>query len=39
LHDASNSYEEDLCVLSGTIEAKLMGRLESIPGTNVRYLI
>jgi hypothetical protein len=39
LHDARNSYEEDLCVLIGTIEAKLMGRLEAIPGTNVRYLI
>lgn len=39
LHDVRNSYEEDLCVLIGTIEAKLMGRLESIPGTNVRYLI
>jgi 50S ribosomal subunit-associated GTPase HflX len=39
LHDASNSYEEDLCVLNGTIETKLMGRLEAIPGTNVRYLI
>lgn len=39
LHDARNSYEEDLCVLIGTIEAKLMGRLEAIPGTNVRYLM
>ena len=39
LHDIRNSYEEDLCVLIGTIEAKLMGRLEAIPGTDVRYLI
>ncbi len=39
LHDARNSYVDDLCVLNGTIESKLMGRLEAIPGTNVRYLI
>lgn len=39
LHDARNTYEDDLCVMNGTIEAKLMGRLESIPGTDVRYLI
>lgn len=39
LHDIRNSYEEEVCVLIGTIEAKLMGRLEAIPGTNVRYLI
>jgi GTP-binding protein HflX len=39
LHDAHNAYEEDLCVLSGTIEARQMGRLEAIPGAQVRYLI
>lgn len=39
LHDARNTYEDDLCVMNGTIEAKLMGRLEAIPGTDVRYLI
>jgi GTP-binding protein HflX len=39
LHDAHNSYENDLCVLSGTIEMKLMGRLEAIPGTSVRYVL
>ena len=39
LHDARNSYEDDVCVMNGTIESKLMGRLESIPGTHVRYLI
>jgi GTP-binding protein HflX len=39
LHDARNSYEDDVCVMNGTIETKLMGRLEAIPGTHVRYLI
>ena len=39
LHDASNAYRNDLCVLSGTIESKLMSRLEAIPGTHVRYLM
>ena len=39
LHDASNRYEHDLCVLRGTIESRLMGRLEAIPGARVRYLI
>jgi GTP-binding protein HflX len=39
LHDASNLYEDDLCVLSGTIESGNMGRLEAIPGARVRYLI
>ncbi|MDH5628106.1 MAG: GTPase HflX, partial [Candidatus Krumholzibacteria bacterium] len=31
LHDAHNDYLNDLCVLSGTIESKLMSRLEAIP--------
>jgi GTP-binding protein HflX len=39
LHDARNDYLNDLCVLSGTIESKLMSRLEAIPGTRVRYLM
>jgi len=39
LHDARNAYREDLCVLSGTIESKQMGRLEAIPGARVRYLM
>jgi 50S ribosomal subunit-associated GTPase HflX len=39
LHDASNLYEDDLCVLNGTIESGNMGRLEAIPGVRVRYLI
>lgn len=39
LHDAHNAYEDDMCVLSGTIESKQMGRLEAIPGARVRYLM
>jgi GTP-binding protein HflX len=39
LHDARNRYDHDLCVLRGTIESRLMGQLEAIPGATVRYLI
>jgi GTP-binding protein HflX len=39
LHDAVNLYEDDLCVLNGTIESGNMGRLEAIPGVRVRYLM
>lgn len=39
LHDATNQYEDDQCVLNGTIESGNMGRLEAIPGARVRYLI
>jgi GTPase len=39
LHDATNQYEDDQCVLNGTIESANMGRLEAIPGARVRYLI
>jgi GTPase len=39
LRDASNQYQDDLCVLNGTIESRKMGRLEAIPGARVRYLI
>lgn len=39
LHEASNLYEDDLCVMSGTIESGNMGRLEAIPGARVRFLI
>lgn len=39
LRDAINRYEHDLCVLHGTIESRLMGRLEAIPGARVRYLM
>ena len=39
LRDTINRYEHDLCVLRGTIESRLMGRLEAIPGASVRYLM
>jgi GTP-binding protein HflX len=39
IHDANNAYENDLCVVSGSIESKQMGRLEAIPGLRVRYLM
>jgi GTPase len=39
LRDTINRYERDLCVLRGTIESRLMGRLEAIPGARVRYLM
>ena len=39
LPDARNHYEDDLCVLNGTIESGNMGRLEAIPGAQVRYLM
>ncbi|HEX6790173.1 MAG TPA: GTPase HflX [Candidatus Krumholzibacteria bacterium] len=39
LHDASNLYEDELCVVSGTVESGNMGRLEAIPGARVRYLM
>ncbi len=39
LRDAINRYEHDLCVLHGTIESRLMGRLEASPGARVRYLM
>jgi 50S ribosomal subunit-associated GTPase HflX len=39
IHDAYNAYEKDLCVVSGSIESKQMGRLEAIPGLQVRYLM
>ncbi len=39
LQDAVNLYEDDLCVLNGTIESGNMGRLEAIPGVRVRYLM
>ncbi len=39
IHDAYNAYDQDLCVVSGSIESKQMGRLEAIPGLQVRYLM
>jgi GTP-binding protein HflX len=39
LHDVIDDYEEDTCVLNGTIESGKMGRLESVAGARVRYLM
>ncbi len=39
LHDVKGIYEDDVCVLSGSIEYDQMGRLESVAGAEIRYLI
>lgn len=39
LHDATGTFEEDVCVLFGTIESDQMGRLESVAGAEIRYLL
>ena len=39
LRDAVGSFEDDVCVLNGRIEADQMGRLESIAGAEIRYLL
>jgi GTP-binding protein HflX len=38
LHDPTGTFEEDVCVLKGTIESGQMGRLESVAGAEIRYL-
>jgi len=38
LHDPSGKFEDDVCVLHGTIESDQMGRLESVAGAQIRYL-
>jgi len=38
LHNPSGTFEDDVCVLLGTIESEQMGRLESVAGTEIRYL-
>ena len=38
LHDPSGTFEDDVCVLHGTIESDQMGRLESVAGAQIRYL-
>jgi len=38
LHDPSGTFEDDVCVLLGTIESDQMGRLESVAGAEIRYL-
>jgi GTP-binding protein HflX len=39
LHDPSGTFEDDVCVLHGTIESDQMGRLESVAGAQIRYLL
>jgi GTP-binding protein HflX len=39
LRNAKGKYEEDVCVLCGSIEYDQMSRLESLAGTEIRYLI
>lgn len=38
LRHASATFEDDICVLHGSIESDQMGRLESVPGAEIRYL-
>jgi GTP-binding protein HflX len=37
LHNASRAFRDDLCILSGTIEADQIGRLEKMPGVKIKY--
>jgi len=39
LREPRATFEDDICVLLGTIETDQMGRLESIPGAEIRYLL
>jgi len=39
LHHATDAYDGDTCVISGTIESVNMGRLEDVGGAEIRYLI
>jgi len=39
LHDVQRRFDEDVCVLNGTIESEQMGRLESVSGAKIRYLM
>jgi GTP-binding protein HflX len=38
LRRASGGYDGDVCVIHGTIDRHHMGRLESVPGAEVRFL-
>jgi GTP-binding protein HflX len=38
LHESTSSLENGFCVLRGHIESRLMNRLESVEGIEVRYL-
>jgi GTP-binding protein HflX len=37
LHNAVRTFREDRCILTGTIEADQMGRLESMAGVKIKY--
>jgi len=39
LHDAVAAFQDDVCVLKGTIETSQMGRLEKLTTAKIRYLI
>lgn len=39
LHDAVGTFEDDVCVLNGTVESGQMGRLERVAGAEVRYIL
>lgn len=38
LHDVDGIFDDDVCVLNGTIESDQMGRLESVSNASIRYL-
>jgi len=38
LHEVRDAYDGEICVLSGSIESRKMGHLESVDGAEVRYL-
>jgi len=38
VHDAVVDYQEDVCVIGGSIESRDMGRLEAVEGVSVRFL-
>jgi GTP-binding protein HflX len=39
LHDAVGTFEDDVCVLNGTVESGQMGRLECVAGAEIRYIL
>jgi len=38
VHDAVVDYQEDVCVIGGSVENRDMGRLEAVDGASVRFL-
>jgi GTP-binding protein HflX len=38
LHETSDAYDGDVCVIMGTIESRQMNRLEDVDGATIRYL-